>query len=111
VSDLSGVIVPVVVAVILSVTGSFVISRLSGPAQAAYIAALEGRLRVVQSDRDESLARIAKLEARIALLEAQVETLQHEAIAKDRELARLYRRLDADERRILHDDKHVEAEP
>lgn len=106
-TDLSGIVVPVIVAVVLSISGSIVVSRFSSPAQQAYVAALQGRLDVVTKDRDEASARITKLEARIAQLEAQVETLQREAIAKDHEITALYRRLDADERRMTEDEKRL----
>jgi septal ring factor EnvC (AmiA/AmiB activator) len=106
-ADLTGILVPVVVAVVLSVTASFVTARMAGPAQQAYIAALEARMRVVSADRDDALSRIAKLEARIVQLEAHVDTLQREAIAKDHEIAKLYRRHDADEARLAHDERRL----
>ena len=93
-------LVPVVVAVILSVSGAFVVARFSGPAQTAYIAAVEGRLRVVSAERDEASARITRLEARLVALEEQVQELREAGREKDREIARLYRRLDADEARL-----------
>jgi len=110
-TDLSGIVVPVLVAVSLSVGGSWIVAHFSSPAQQAYVAALEGRLRVVSQDRDESAERITRMEARIAQLEAQVDSLQREAIAKDHEIAKLYRRLDADERRIIHDERQMKNEP
>lgn len=106
-SDLSGIVIPVIVAVVLSISGSIVVSRFSSPAQQAYVAALQGRLDVVTKDRDEASARIGKLEARIAQLEAQVDSLQKESIAKDHEIQRLYRRLDADERRLAADEERL----
>lgn len=110
-TDLSGVIVPVVVAGLLAISTAFVVSRYSGPAQTAYIAALQGRLSVVEAERNEAFSRIAKLEARIVALESQVEALTAAGIQKDRELARLYRRLDADEARLAHDERLLPNEP
>jgi uncharacterized protein YceH (UPF0502 family) len=99
-TDLSPIVLPVVVSVILSLTGAFVVARYSGPAQSAYIAALEGRLHVIAGERDDGMARMSKLEARIVQLEAEVHALQAANDEKDREIAALYRRLDADERRM-----------
>lgn len=99
--DLSPIIIPVLVSVVLSVAGAAVVSRsAASPAQAAYIQALQGRLAVVEQERDDAELTIPKLEARIATLEAQVAELKEMLHEKDGELSRLYRRLDADERRL-----------
>ena len=94
IADLSPIVIPVVVSVILSLSGAFVVARYSGPAQSAYIAALEGRLRVTSSERDDAAKRVPLLEERIAELERQVGDLQREGREKDREITDLYRRLD-----------------
>jgi hypothetical protein len=99
-TDLSPIVLPVVVSVILSLTGAFVVARYSGPAQSAYIAALEGRLRVIAGERDDGMARMSKLEIRIVHLEAEVAALKAANDEKDREIAALYRRLDDSERRM-----------
>jgi septal ring factor EnvC (AmiA/AmiB activator) len=99
-TDLTGILVPVVVATLLSVSGAFVVARYSGPAQQAYITALTGRLAVVEQERDDAEESIPKLEARIAALETKVAQLVAENVEKDREIAMLYRRLDADEKRL-----------
>ena len=64
-ADLTPIIVPIIVSVILSISGAFVVSKYTGPAQQAYVAALEGRLKVVTDERGEAWERIPKLEARI----------------------------------------------
>ena len=99
-TDLTGILVPVVVATMLSVSGAFVVARYSGPAQQAYIQALQGRLAVVEQERDDAEQRIPQLEARIEALETKVAQLVAENVEKDREIAMLYRRLDADEKRL-----------
>jgi len=99
-TDLGGVLVPVVVATLLSVSGAFVVARYSGPAQQAYIQALQGRLAVVEQERDDAALVIPRLEARIHELEQAVEKLEHLVGKRDREIADLYRRLDEDERRL-----------
>ena len=99
-TDLTGILVPVVVATLLSVSGAFVVARYSGPAQQAYVQALQGRLAVVEQERDDAEQRIPKLEARIEILEGQVALLVGQNAEKDREIAQLYRRLDADENRL-----------
>jgi septal ring factor EnvC (AmiA/AmiB activator) len=106
-TDLTGILVPVIVAVVLSVSASLVTSRMAGPAQQAYIAALEARMKVVSADRDDAVSRISKLEARIVQLEAEVAALQREGVVKDHEIAKLYRRLDADERRLINDERRM----
>jgi hypothetical protein len=111
VTDLSGVIIPVVVATLLSVSAAWATSHWSSPAQQAYVAALEKRLSVVMAERDDHASHLAKLEARIVALEQRVAELIEEGIAKDRELARLYRRLDADEARLIHDERQLRNEP
>jgi hypothetical protein len=93
VGDLTPIIFPIVVSVILSVSGAFVVARYSGPAQTAYISALDGRLRVVTAERDEATARIPKLEARIVALEDEGEKLKDE-------ITDLYRRLNAPRTRV-----------
>ena len=99
-TDLTGILVPVVVATLLSVSGAFVVARYSGPAQASYIQALQGRLAVIEQERDDAVTVIPKLEARIHELEQAVEKLEHLVGKRDREIADLYRRLDEDERRL-----------
>ena len=94
-SDLTSVVIPVAVAVILSVGASVGVSRFSAPA----LTAVQTRLAVVTQERDDALARIARFEARIAQLEGQVADLQTASATKDREIAALYRRIDDSERR------------
>ena len=106
-SDLTPIVIPVVVAVILSVSGAFVVSRFSSPAQNAYVAALEGRLRVVGAERDEALARLPHHEQRIAQLEERVRELEATNARQAAELIALYRRLDADERRLTDDETRL----
>jgi hypothetical protein len=99
-TDLTGILVPVVVATLLSVSGAFVVARYSGPAQQAYVQALSGRLAIVTEELAEKESVIPKLESRIHELEKAVEQLEHLVGKRDREIADLYRRLDEDERRL-----------
>jgi chromosome segregation ATPase len=98
--DLTPILVPIVVSVVLSIGGAFVVARYSGPAQSAYIQALQGRLAVVEQERDDAELAIPKLEARIDALETHVSELQRTIHERDKELLSLYRRLEADERRL-----------
>lgn len=93
-------IAPILISVAISLGGALVISRYAGPAQAAYVEALEKRLSIVTSERDELDEDAGGLRARIADLEREVAELKTAGGAKDREIAELYRRLDADERRL-----------
>lgn len=100
-TDLWGIVLPVLIAVVLSVAGAAAVSRsAASPAQTAYIQALQGRLAVVEQERDDAESAIPQLEARIAALENNVQQLKQELAERDREIARLYRRLEADERRL-----------
>lgn len=94
---------PILISVAISLGGAVVISRYAGPAQAAYVAALEKRLALVASERDELDEDAGGLRARIAELEREVAELKSASGAKDREIAALYRRLDADERRFARE--------
>lgn len=100
-NDLWGIVVPVLVAVIVSVSGAFIVSRsAASPAQMAYVQAVQSRLKVVEDERDEAQLAIPKLEARIAHLETRVRELESTVHERELELVRLYRRLDADEAKI-----------
>lgn len=96
---------PIFISVAISLGGALVISRYAGPAQAAYVQALEKRLAIVTSERDELDDDAGGLRSRIAELEREVAELKSQSGAKDREIADLYRRLDADERRIAAEEK------
>jgi hypothetical protein len=99
VEELIGGLAPILISVAISLGGAVVISRYAGPAQAAYVAALEKRLAIVTAERDELDDDAGGLRARIAELEREVAELKSASGAKDREIADLYRRLDLDERR------------
>lgn len=106
-TDLWGIIIPIVVSVILSATTALVISRYAGPAQAAYVDALEGRLKVVTGERDDALRELPILRKRVADLESEVHDLKAASSEKDREIADLYRRIDLDDRRLTLDEKRL----
>jgi chromosome segregation ATPase len=96
---------PIIISVAISLGGALVISRYAGPAQAAYVTALEKRLAIVTAERDELDDDAGGLRARIQELERQVDELRSASGAKDREIADLYRRIDADERRLTADER------
>jgi hypothetical protein len=85
--DFGPIIFPVAVAVILSVSGAYVVARYSGPAQTAYVAAITGRLAIVIQERDEARLSVTRLTARVEALETEADRLQGEVIE-------LYRKLD-----------------
>jgi chromosome segregation ATPase len=99
-TELLGTLGPILISVTVSLMGAWAISRYAGPAQAAYVTALERRMAIVTAERDEAEKEIPALNARIATLEQEVADLQRKTVDKDREIADLYRRLDADERKI-----------
>lgn len=100
---------PILISVAISLGGAVVISRYAGPAQAAYVSALEKRLSIVTSERDELDDDAGGLRARIAELEREVAELKSASGAKDREIADLYRRIDADERRIAAEERRTRS--
>lgn len=94
VADLLGMLAPILISVAISLGGALVISRYAGPAQAAYVTALEKRLEIVTAERDDLDDDAGGLRARIAELEREVVVLKEAGNAKDREIAELYRRVD-----------------
>ena len=94
VADLLGMLAPILISVAISLGGALVISRYAGPAQAAYVTALEKRLEIVTAERDDLDDDAGGLRARIAELEREVAVLKEAGNAKDREIAELYRRVD-----------------
>lgn len=92
--SLSGVIIPVVAATIILVGGAWVVRAYAGPAQTAYVSAVEGRMKTLAAERDDlsaSLDRlneevvelrgtVADLERTVARLEKQVRDLTMENI-------------------------------
>ena len=91
---------PIAISVAISLGGALVISRYAGPAQQAYLLAVEKRLTLVTSERDEAEREIPHLRTRIADLEREVESLKEEN-------RKLYRRLDADEKRLAADEERL----
>jgi chromosome segregation ATPase len=71
-----GILAPILISVILSVTGAFVVARTAGPAQAAYVSALEGRMKVLTQERDDAMGRIPVLEAEVRRLKVEVSELK-----------------------------------
>jgi len=102
---------PIFISVAISLGGALVISRYAGPAQAAYVTALEKRLAIVSAERDDLDEDAGGLRARVLELERQVEELRTLGNAKDREIAELYRRIDADERRLTVDERRGFGKP
>ena len=100
VADALALLGPIAISVAISLGGALVISRYAGPAQTAYLVALEKRLSVVLAERDEAEREIPLLRTRIEGLEREVDDLKNLTVGKDREIADLYRRLDGDEKRI-----------
>lgn len=99
--SLAGVIVPVVAATIILVGGAWVVRAYAGPAQAAYTSAIEGRMKVLMTERDEVSDSLHRLEEEVAVmrrtiadLEATVARLErrvHELTQENLELLRQQR--------------------
>ena len=104
-NELAGALGPVLVSVAISLGGALVISRYAGPAQAAYVVALEKRLALVTRERDDLDEDAGGLRSRIAELEREVAELKTAGSAKDREIAELYRRVEADRARLTRDEQ------
>ena len=78
--DLWGVLVPVVASTLILVVGAWAVRRWSGPAASAYQAAVEGRLRVLQAERDEMAQRMKELEAEVKELRKEVDRLERQVL-------------------------------
>jgi septal ring factor EnvC (AmiA/AmiB activator) len=99
--DLWGVLIPVIAATVIFVGGAWVVRRYAGPAQTAYVSAVEGRMKILTAERDElvsSLKRItdetAGLRYTIGELERTVKNLERqvrELTAENMELLRVQR--------------------
>jgi chromosome segregation ATPase len=107
VNDVLVALGPIAISVAISLGGAFVISRYAGPAQQAYLLAVEKRLELVTNERNEAQSEIPHLRSRIEELEREVDDLKRLTTTKDREIADLYRRLDADERRLAADERRL----
>jgi chromosome segregation ATPase len=87
--DLWGVLVPVVASTLILVIGAWAVRRYAGPAATAYSAAVEGRLRVLQVERDELAKKMTDIEAEVKALRGEVDRLERqvlELLAENREL-------------------------
>jgi septal ring factor EnvC (AmiA/AmiB activator) len=85
--DLWGVVAPVVASVLVLLVGGFLVRRYAGPAQAAsaaaqasYVASVEGRLRVLESERDDATRHRAELEAEVKALRREVDRLERQVM-------------------------------
>lgn len=74
--SLAGVIVPVVAATIILVGGAWVVRQYAGPAQQAYTAAIEGRMKVLSTERDEMADSLRRLEDEVAVMRRTIEDLE-----------------------------------
>lgn len=93
-ADLAGVVVPVLVSVVVMAGGAFAVRRYAGPAQAAYVSAIEGRLDILMRERDDcknSMDRmrveIEALHVKITDLDRQVRELTAENLEMRRRIA------------------------
>lgn len=73
-----GIVVPVLVSVIVMAGGAFAVRRYAGPAQAAYVSAVEGRLGILMRERDECKASLALMRAEIDALHAKITDLDRQ---------------------------------
>jgi septal ring factor EnvC (AmiA/AmiB activator) len=99
--DLWGVLIPVIASTVILVGGAWVVKRYAGPAQAAYVSAVEGRMKILASERDELVASLKRitdetsgLRATINELERQVKSLERQVrdlTAENLELLRVQR--------------------
>lgn len=93
ITDLWGVVVPVLVSVVIMGGGAWAVRRYAGPAQAAYNVAMEGRLKMLQAERDEMEEKIEHLEREVQELRAKVADLDRQIrdlLTENLELRRLH---------------------
>jgi predicted nuclease with TOPRIM domain len=92
-------LIPVLASTLILVAGAWVVRRYAGPAQQQYTAAIEGRMKVLTSERDDlsdSLSRLKDevqgLRTNVAELERTVKTLERQVrdlTAENLELLRI----------------------
>ena len=85
--DLWGILVPVLASTLILLAGAFAVRRYSGPvqaasaqAQASLVSSMEGRLRLLESERDDESRRRAELEAEVKSLRAEVARLERQVM-------------------------------
>lgn len=100
--DLAGIVAPVVVSTLVLVVGGLLVRRYAGPvmqaqaqAQAAYNAALEGRVRVLQAERDEMRLAVDRLHDEVNEMQAKIADLERQVRDLERENIELHRRLES----------------
>jgi len=84
--DLWPLLLPVLLAAIISIATAWAVRKYAGPAQAAYVAALEGRIKVLQADREDLSKEVAEIEADMATLKVRVAALQDKVIDLERQV-------------------------
>jgi uncharacterized coiled-coil protein SlyX len=92
--DLTGILVPVVVAFIVTAGGAWAIRKYAGPAQTAYVSALVGRNQILENERSDQEDKIKELIAKVDALRQEVENLRGEVRELTSENLELRRRLD-----------------
>jgi phage shock protein A len=84
-----GILIPVIAATVILVGGAFVVRSYAGPAQIAYTAAVEGRMRTLTSERDDLSRSLDRLNAEVEVLRSDVSILEKTVQRLERELREL----------------------
>jgi predicted RNase H-like nuclease (RuvC/YqgF family) len=75
-ADFFPILFPVIAAAIISISGAIAIRHYAGPAQQAYVSALEGRLRVVGDENKDLSTRVDELARLVKELRDEVDRLE-----------------------------------
>lgn len=78
----SGVVAPIVVSTIVLLAGAYAVRRYAGPAQSAYTDAIEGRVKLLMSERDD-------YKNALDALKVEVETLRKRVVELERQVREL----------------------
>jgi chromosome segregation ATPase len=87
--DLWGVLIPVIASTVILVGGSWVVRRYAGPAQSAYVSAVEGRMKILAAERDEMVASLKRLTDEANELRASVRELEQNVRVLERQVREL----------------------
>jgi uncharacterized protein YlxW (UPF0749 family) len=84
--DLWPLLIPVSLAAVTSVATAWVVRRYAGPAQSAYVVALEGRVKILQSEREDLSKEVAAIEKDMEVLRVRIKVLQDKVLELERQV-------------------------
>jgi predicted nuclease with TOPRIM domain len=74
--DLSPILIPVIVSLVITAGSAWAVRRWAGPAQAAYESALSGRLAILTDERRELVDKVDDLTSEVEQLRGVIDRLR-----------------------------------